>query len=78
MPLASSRAATRRCYATWKRAGRLIEAERWARLGSLKLEERSAISVDLLSLWQPDMRGDNGQALVRVQRAFAQWRKKLL
>lgn len=59
----------------WKRVGSLLDAERWNRLEAMTEDERARMSLDLLSLWRPDLPGDNAEALVRVQRAFALWRR---
>ena len=40
------------------------------------IKQRASMTLDLLSLWQPDRPGDDADALIRVQRAFALWRKK--
>jgi hypothetical protein len=54
----------------------LLDAERWSRLEAMTAEQRADMTLDLLSLWQPDRPGDDAKALIRVQRAFALWRKK--
>jgi hypothetical protein len=71
-----TRAATNRWAADWKAAGPLLEAERWSRLKTMTDQQRARMTLDLLSLWRPGLRGDDGEALIRVQRAFARWRKK--
>ena len=70
------RAQMRKWLDTWREAGPLLEAERWRRLQNMSDADRALMSLDLLSLWQSDRPGDDGEALVRVQRAFAVWRKK--
>jgi len=69
-------AATKRWLENWKRVGPLLDAERWRRLGAMRTGQRASMTLDLLSLWQPDRPGDDADALIRVQRAFALWRKK--
>ena len=70
------RAQTKRWLENWKRVGPLLDAERWAGLRAMTDGQRARAALDLLSLWQADVPGDDGEALVRVQRAFALWRKK--
>ena len=71
-----TRAAMKRWVENWKRAGPLLDAERWRRLRAMRTGQRARMTLDLLSLWQPDRPGDDADALIRVQRAFALWRKK--
>ena len=71
-----TRAATKRWLENWKRVGPLLDAERWRRLRAMRTGQRASMTLDLLSLWQPDRPGDDADALIRVQRAFALWRKK--
>jgi hypothetical protein len=73
-----SRAAVKRWVDTWKRIGPILDAERWNRLAVMTDRQRASIALDLLSLWQPDRPGDDAGGLIRVQRAFALWRKKHL
>lgn len=73
---AETRAATKQWLGRWKRVGPLLDAERWSRLEAMTAEQRADMTLDLLSLWQPDRPGDDAEALIRVQRAFALWRKK--
>jgi hypothetical protein len=70
------RAATKRWAADWKAAAPILEAERWSRLTTMTDPQRAGMTLDLLSLWRPDLPGDDGEGLIRVQRAFARWRKK--
>ena len=69
-------AATKRWLENWKRVGPMLDAERWRRLRAMGTGQRAIMTLDLLSLWQPDRPGDDADALIRVQRAFALWRKK--
>ena len=62
----------------WKRVGPSLDAERWRRLRAMGSRQRASMTLDLLSLWQPDRPGDDADALIRMQRAFALWRKKHL
>ena len=71
-----TRAATKRWFENWKRVGPQLDAERWRRLRAMGTGQRARMTLDLLSLWQPDRPGDDADALIRVQRAFALWRKK--
>jgi hypothetical protein len=68
------RAAVRRWRLDWQHAGRVLDEERWERLASLTLEERNRIVLDVLGLWRPEIPGDDGDALVRVQRALEKLR----
>ena len=71
----AAREAIRRWGRTGEEAGPLLEAERWGRVRETSDPERARIALDLLSLWRPDVPGDDGEGLVRVQRAFAIWRR---
>lgn len=71
-----TRAATKRWAADWKAAGAILEEERWRRLTAMTDHQRARMTLDLLSLWRPDLPGDDGDGLIRLQHAFARWRKK--
>ena len=71
-----TRAAMKRWLDTWKRVGPVLDAERWRRLAAMSARRRADMTLDLLSLRRPDRPGDDGEGLVRAQRAFALWRKK--
>jgi hypothetical protein len=73
-----TRAAMKRWVDNWKRVGPILDAERWSRLARMTDQQRASMTLDLLSLWQPDRPGDDAIALIRVQRAFALWRKRYL
>lgn len=73
---ADTRAATKQWLENWKHVGPLLDAERWTRLEAMTAGQRADMTLDLLSLWQPDRPGDDADGLIRVQRAFALWRKK--
>ena len=72
----AGRALAKRWLDNWKHVGPVLEAERWTRLEAMTARQRADMTVDLLSLWQPDHPGDEADGLIRVQRAFALWRKK--
>ena len=55
----------------WKVVGPLLDAERWARLRATSDDDLRRQSLDLLALWQPGVAGDDGEAIVLQQRAFA-------
>lgn len=73
-----TRAAMKRWVDNWKRVGPILDAERWNRLTVMTDQQRAIMTLDLLSLWQPDRPGDDAGALIRVQRVFALWRRKHL
>jgi hypothetical protein len=58
----------------WKRVGPILEEERWARLAAMTAEEAQRVTRDLLELWQPDWKGDDGEELLLHQRVFARAR----
>ena len=72
----AERAQMRRWLENWQHVGPLLDAERWERLRAMTDRQRARMTLDLLNLWQPGLPGDDGEALIRVQRAFAIWRKK--
>ena len=72
---ADRRAATRQWLSNWNRVGPLLDAERWRRLAFMSARRRADLTLDLLSFRRPDLPGDDGEALVRAQHAFALWRK---
>lgn len=69
----SARAQMKQWVDNWKRAGPILEAERWSRLEAMTDEERTVMSVELLSLYQADKSGDDGEGLLAIQRAFSKW-----
>ena len=71
-----TRAAMRRWLDNWKHVGPILDAERWSRLTAMTDQQRASMTLDLLGLWQRGLPGDDGEALIQVQRAFARWRKK--
>ena len=64
----------RRWVDRWKVVGPLLDAERWARLLASSDDELRQQSQDLLNLWQPGVPGDDGEAIVLPQLAFARMR----
>jgi hypothetical protein len=58
----------------WERVGPVLEAERWERLARLSDAEGQEVARDLLDLWQPDWKGDDGEGLLLHQRVFAKGR----
>lgn len=70
------RAQHKRWLANWRRVGPILEAERWERLAAMSERTRARMTLDLLGLWQRRVPGDNGEALLRIQRAFAKWRRR--
>lgn len=61
----------RRWVDQWKVVGPLLDAERWARLRASSDDELRQQSLDLLSLWRPEVAGDDGEAILLQQRTFA-------
>lgn len=70
-----NRGATKQWAERWKRVGPILEAERWGRLAAMTDVERTVMAVELLSLYQADKPGDNGEGLLAIQRAFSKWQK---
>ena len=71
-----AKAEMRRWIDRWKTVGPILEQERWARLLAASDDELRQQSRDLLALWQPDVAGDDGEAIVLQQRAFARLRAR--
>ena len=69
------RAAAKRWLDTWKRVGPILDAERWERLHTMTAADAQQASQNVLELWQPDWRGDDGEGLVLQQRVFARARR---
>jgi len=67
---ADGRDAMRQWIENWKRVGPVLEEERWERLRTMSDDEAQRATGDLLDLWQPDWRGDDGEALLLHQRVF--------
>ncbi len=68
---AEAKAEMRQWVDRWKVVGPILEAERWARLLATSEDDLRRQSLDLLALWQPGVAGDDGEAIVLQQRAFA-------
>jgi hypothetical protein len=75
-PESEVRAQMKRWLDNWERTGPLLEQDRWDRLAALTVEEAQQASLDLLDLWQPDWRGDDGEELLLHQRVFARSRQR--
>jgi hypothetical protein len=63
----------RRWLDDWAHVGRVLEAERWARLRTLTDDQAWNEAVGLLSAWEPDAAGDAGEGLLLVRDVFARW-----
>jgi hypothetical protein len=72
---AADREKTRRWLENWKVVGPILERERADRLAAMTEAERQRRSRDVLALWQPDWRGDDGEGLLLQQRVFARARR---
>jgi hypothetical protein len=72
---ADGREQMKRWLENWQRVGPLLEAERWARLAAMSLDEAQRASRRVLQLWRPDWHGDDGEALLLLHRAFARARR---
>lgn len=70
-PNAEAKAEMRAWIDRWKVVGPILDAERWARLLASSDEELRRQSKDLLSLWRPEVAGDDGEAILLQQRTFA-------
>jgi hypothetical protein len=73
---AETKAEMRQWVDRWKIVGPILDAERWARLQASSDDELRRQSLDLLSLWRPEVAGDDGEAIVLQQRAFALMRER--
>jgi hypothetical protein len=71
---AAARAGLKQWVDTWKRAGPLLEEERWVRLRSMTTADAQAATWRLLEMWQPDWVGDDGEEILLHQRVFARAR----
>ena len=68
---AKQKAEMREFVERWKRAGAVLEADRWQRLREATELELNARAWDVLGLWQADLTGDDGEAIRIQQRLFA-------
>ena len=67
---ADTKAEMREWVERWKVVGPLLDAERWARLLASSDDDLRQQSRDLLSLWRPEVAGDDGEAILLQQRTF--------
>lgn len=70
-PNAEAKAEMRGWIDRWKVVGPILDAERWVRLLASSDDELRRQSTDLLSLWRPEVAGDDGEAILLQQRTFA-------
>ena len=70
---ADAREQMRQWIENWTRVGPILEEE-CARLRNLSDREAQQAVQDLLSLWQPDWDGDDGQGLLLPQQVFERGR----
>jgi len=68
---AEAKAEMRQWVDRWKVVGPILDAERWGRLLATSDDELRRQSADLLSLWRPEVGGDDGEAILLQQRTFA-------
>lgn len=68
-----ARAAVRQWAARWRRVTPVLEQERWSRLAAITDRERATLAVELLTLYQPERHGDDGEGLMRIQWATQRW-----
>jgi hypothetical protein len=68
------RAAMKRWLENWRRVGPILERERWERLAAMTAEDNQRVSEQLLDLWRPEWRSDEGEELLLHQRVFARAR----
>jgi hypothetical protein len=61
----------RRWVDRWKIVGPILERERWVRLAASSEGELNQRAVDALTLWEPGLPGDDGEALIAAQRVFS-------
>ena len=69
-----TRAGLKRWIENWRTVGPLLERERWERLTAMTDEDAQRVTQQLLELWQPDWRSDEGEELLLHQRVFARAR----
>lgn len=58
----------------WRTVGPLLEQERAERLARMTDAEAQRVTQQLLDLWQPDWRSDEGEELLLHQHVFARAR----
>ncbi len=64
----------RQWAANWRQASAELDAERWRRLAAMTDDDRRIMVLELLSLYQPEKPGDDGEGLLAIQKAFEKWR----
>lgn len=64
----------KRWLENWRIVGPLLEQERAERLARMTDAEAQRVTQQLLELWQPDWRSDEGEELLRHQHVFARAR----
>lgn len=67
---AEGRAQAKRWLENWKRAGPLLEEERWNCVRALSDADAARDALRLFDLWQPDWPTDDGAELLLHQRVF--------
>jgi hypothetical protein len=70
-----TRAGLKRWIENWRTVGPLLERERWERLAAMTDADARRVTTQLLELWQPHWRGDEGEELLLHQRVFARARR---
>ena len=70
------RAGLKRWLDTWRATGPLLEQERAERLAAMSPQELQDATRNLLDLWRPEWKGDDGQGLLLHQRIFGLARTK--
>jgi len=68
------RAGMKRWIENWRTVGPLLDRERWSRLTAMTDEDAQRVTRQLLELWRPDWKGDEGEELLLHQRVFARAR----
>ena len=68
---AREKAEMREFVERWKRAGALLDADRWQRLRRATDAELNRKAWDVLGLWQVGLAADDGDAIRIQQRVFA-------
>jgi len=57
----------------WRCVSVELDAERWQLLSAMTDDERRVMALELLSLYQPQKPGDDGEGLLAIQHAFGKW-----
>jgi hypothetical protein len=74
MPTDPNQTEVRQWAENWRLASAELDAERWQRLASMTDDDRRVMALELLSLYQSDKAGDDGDGLLAIQKAFEKWR----